>query len=109
MPRKPKSIIRENIKKILSVVEEINGYDLYKIYIEVYPKVTMRSIYYNLTKGQELNEFKIKRVIEEEGDFSWGSTSRKVFYKINTVDVPMILNREKSQIIKAYKKTKSKH
>lgn len=102
MSRKPKSLIRENIKKILSIIEEINGYDLYKIYIEVYPKVTMRSIYYHLTKGQELNEFKIKRIIEQKGDFSWGSTSRKVFYKINTVDVPSITKRERTQILKAY-------
>ncbi|MEM3374205.1 MAG: hypothetical protein QXE31_03200 [Candidatus Woesearchaeota archaeon] len=75
------SKIRENISEILFYMEKAHGYDIYKIYCEIFPKVTQRSIYYNLKKGYELNEFEIE-VKKEEGNYSWGNLAEKVYYKL---------------------------
>lgn len=85
--RRPFSVIRENIKKILSVCKELNGYEIYKIYIKVFPRVTMRSIYYNLAKGVELKEFMISKIKEEQGRYSWGDRATKVFYSLSNEEI----------------------
>lgn len=78
--RPAKSQIRSNILELLALVGEVHGYQLTKLYNEVFPKVTMRSIYYHLHKGCDLKEIALNRVVEEKGDFSWGTESKKVKY-----------------------------
>ena len=107
MPRKPGSPIRENIKKILLTIKELDGYHLYKLYISVFPQVTQRSIYYNLRKGAELGEFKISRVEKISGNFSWGDSSRKVFYSLVRLPEINITSKEKQSIQEAYEKIKN--
>ena len=82
MPRgRPvKSIIRQNIIEILYFLKKGYGYDIYKIYRDIFAPVTMRSIYYHLNKGVEIDEFKIAEVKKEEGNYSWGSTVTKTYY-----------------------------
>lgn len=58
------------------------GYDIYKSYIDVFPKVTMRSIYYHLNKGLKIKEFEIDKIEKEHGDYSWGSEAEKIYYKL---------------------------
>ncbi|MFC1697362.1 hypothetical protein ACFL1H_03450 [Nanoarchaeota archaeon] len=58
------------------------AYDIYKHYIELFPKVTMRSIYYNLKKGVVLGEFSVKEIRKEKGDYSWGVEAEKIYYEL---------------------------
>ena len=78
--RPVKSEIRQNIVEILFFLKEGYGYDIYKVYKNIFPNVTMRSIYYHLKKGTDLGEFKINKVEKEKGDFSWGSEVEKIYY-----------------------------
>ncbi|MBW2971587.1 hypothetical protein KY359_00995 [Candidatus Woesearchaeota archaeon] len=49
--RPVKSAIRQNIVEILYFMGEGYAYDVYKQYLELFPAVTMRSVYYHLKKG----------------------------------------------------------
>ncbi len=80
--RPEKSSIRQNIVNILYVLEEATGYDIYKVYIKFFGKVTLRSIYYNLHKGVLLDLFSLKEVKKEQGSYSWGSSAEKIYYSI---------------------------
>ena len=84
MPRgRPiKSQIRQNIVDILYFIKQGYGYGIYKIYVNVFPKATMRSIYYHLKKGLDLEEFKKEKIQKEQGDYSWGKEAEKVYYKL---------------------------
>lgn len=84
MPRgRPvKSQIRKNIIEILYIMKEGYAYEIYKAYINIFPKVTMRSIYYHLKKGEALQEFVVSRVMKEKGDYSWGSEVEKIYYTL---------------------------
>lgn len=75
-----KSPIRDNIELLLSYLKRIDGYSLYKIYLEVFGDANIRSIYYHLKKGCEIGLFEIKEIKEEKGEHSWGKYSRKVWY-----------------------------
>jgi len=76
------SKIRQNIVEILYHLKKGYGYELFKTYREIFPPATMRVIYYHLKKGSALGEFKINKVIKEDGDFSWGNTVEKVYYEL---------------------------
>ncbi len=80
--RPVKSSIRQNIVEILNVNDSLYGYDIYRIYREVFPQVTLRSIYYHLKKGVSTGEFIVKEVKREKGDFSWGTETEKIYYSL---------------------------
>ena len=80
--RKPESAIRRNIVEIVYFMKKAHGYGIYKVYKSVFPKVTMRSIYYHLKKGEQLGEFKINEIKKVSGDFSWGATAEKIYYEL---------------------------
>ncbi len=80
--RPQKSNIRQNIVNILFLLKEATGYDIYKVYVKFFGKVTLRSIYYNLHKGVLLDLFSLKEVKKEIGDYSWGSSAEKIYYSI---------------------------
>ena len=84
MPRgRPvKSQIRQNIVEIIYFAGKAYGYNIYKTYKAVYPKVTLRSIYYHLRKGVQLGEFKVEKVEKEKGNYSWGGEAEKVYYSL---------------------------
>lgn len=84
MPRgRPvKSAIRQRIVEILAVVNKAHGYEVAKIYRELYPKATMRVIYYHLRKGAQIGEFTVESIVDEKGTYSWGSTAEKVYYTL---------------------------
>ena len=84
MPRgRPvKSEIRQNMVEILFHMGKAYGYDIYKVYIKVFPKVTIRSIYYHLKKGVALEEFKVTEVEMEKGEYSWGGEAEKKYYSL---------------------------
>lgn len=82
MARLPKSQIRQNIVEILFFLKKGYGYDLYNIYRQLFPKTTMRNVYYHLNKGAELEEFKINKIVSEKGTYTWGKEAEKVYYEL---------------------------
>ncbi len=95
MGRQPKSQIRQNIVEILHFLGEGTGYEIYKIYKEVFPHCTQRSIYYHLKKGVELKEFRISKIEREKGDFSWGPEAEKIYYVLGENAKPKVEPRVK--------------
>ena len=90
MPRgRPvKSQIRQNIIEILYYLGRGYGYDIAKIYNEIYPTVTQRSVYYHLRKGVHTKELEIHQIKVEKGDFSWGTTVEKIYYTLGDLAEP---------------------
>lgn len=80
--RPVKSNIRQNIVEILYFMKFGYGYDIYKNYVALFPKVTMRSIYYHLRKGVSLGEFKVEKIQKEKGVYSWGAEAEKIYYAL---------------------------
>lgn len=88
-----KSEIRENIIEILFLMKQGYGYEIYKVYVEIFPKVTMRSIYYHLKKGTALEEFKVEKIQKEKGDYSWGGEAEKIYYALGPKAKPTSNNK----------------
>tara|TARA_Y100000310_G_scaffold342813_1_gene447580 strand:- start:236 stop:607 length:372 start_codon:yes stop_codon:yes gene_type:complete len=78
--RPVKSVIRQNIIEILHHLDQGYGYEISKIYNEVFPEVTQRSIYYHLRKGTQTGELKLQRIERQKGNFSWGNIVEKTYY-----------------------------
>tara|TARA_Y100000034_G_C6866665_1_gene395115 strand:- start:856 stop:1170 length:315 start_codon:yes stop_codon:yes gene_type:complete len=96
--RPPKSEIRQSVVDILNVIGEETGYEIYKKYIKVFPKVTMRSIYYHLKKGLQTEEFVISKVVDVEGDYSWGPSAKKTYYALGSKARPKNEERVKDAL-----------
>ncbi len=84
------SKVRQNIVEILYFYKHLHGYDLYKIYKELYKPVTMRLIYYHMKKGLDTGEFRIYKVDKKVGTYSWGGTSENILYELGPKANPMI-------------------
>ncbi len=105
--RPVKSQIRQNIVNILAVLNEGYGYDIYKIYKELFNQCTQKSIYYHLRKGISTGEFIIKKIEKEKGDFSWGSEVEKIYYALGEKAAPNLTEEIRLFIVKR-KEQKSK-
>jgi len=92
------SAVRQNVIEILSCLPRGHGYQLFKIYRELFPKVTLRVIYYHLRKGLELGEFEIEKVEKEKGDYSWGSEAEKIYYRLGPKAAPTGDTRVKAYV-----------
>ena len=68
--------------EILHYLGEGYGYQVAKIYNEVFPAATQRSIYYNLHKGLLTKEIEVHKIEEERGEFSWGTVVEKKYYML---------------------------
>ena len=79
--RPVRSVVRQNLIEILSLKGSACGYELHKIYVEIFPRTSRENIYYNLRKGVKLGEFDVE-IRKVEGDFSWGRTAEKIFYSL---------------------------
>ena len=80
--RPVKSEIRKNIAEILYYMKEGYGYEIAKAYLQIFPRVSQRVIYYHLKKGEALGEFKISKIKKESGEYSWGGEAEKVYYSL---------------------------
>ena len=78
-----KSVVRQNLIEIIFIKGPACGYELHKIYIELFPKTSRENVYYNLRKGVKLGEFNVE-IKKVEGDYSWGRTAEKIFYSIGS-------------------------
>jgi hypothetical protein len=90
-----KSQIRQNIIEILFYLGKGYGYEISKIYNEIFPQVTQRSIYYHLKKGTQTKEININKIKKESGDFSWGSSVEKIYYELGDNAEPKGENKVK--------------
>jgi hypothetical protein len=95
--RPVRSAIRQNLVELLYFKGKGYGYDVYKDYTAIFPKVTLRSIYYHLRKGIELGEFEVEGIEKEKGNYSWGETAEKIYYKLGSKAKPTM-----NEIVKAY-------
>lgn len=76
------SEIRQHMIDILYFLGKAYGYEIYKVHKALYPRVTLRVIYYHLKKGVELGEFKIENVEKSKGEYSWGGEAEKIYYSL---------------------------
>jgi hypothetical protein len=95
------SQIRQNIVEILYFMENSYGYDIYKIYRELFPKITLRSVYYHLKKGTAIGEFKIEKVKAEKGNYSWGNEVEKTYYALGPNAKPSCLKKVQEYLKKS--------
>ena len=98
--RPPQSSIRQNIVEILYYLQQGYGYQICKIYNQIFPPATRRVIYYHLKKGIDLEEFKISKVEFEKGNYSWGPTAQKTYYSLGKKAQPQGLNHVKIHLEK---------
>jgi len=98
--RPVKSQIRQNIVEILHYLDCGYGYQIAKIYNEVFPQVTQRSIYYHLRKGILTKEIKMHKIEQEKGDFSWGQIVEKKYYVLGRNAEPKGEKRVKEFLLK---------
>ena len=101
------SEIRQNIVEMLYFLGKAHGYAIYKIYINIFPVVSIRSVYYHLRKGAQLDEFKLE-VTSKSGDYSWGHSAEVIYYSIGPNARPTVNKRVKEYIdsLKLSKKAK---
>ena len=80
--RPAKSVIRQNLVEILCFMGTGYAYEIYKAYSEIFSNATMRSIYYHLHKGVQTEEFIVKAIKKEQGNYSWGPEAEKTYYAL---------------------------
>jgi len=91
--RPVESRIRQNIVEVLYFMKKGYGYDIYKVYREIFPKATMRVVYYHLKKGITTGEFKVASIKSEKGDYSWGEQAEKIYYILGPNAKPVLDKR----------------
>ncbi|HLG24172.1 MAG TPA: hypothetical protein VI564_04570 [Candidatus Nanoarchaeia archaeon] len=96
--RPVKSEIRQNVIEILHFTGKGYGYEIYKVYVAIFPKVTLRSIYYHLRKGISLEEFQINKIEKSKGDYSWGGEAEKIYYSLGPNAKPVGNDRVKEYV-----------
>ncbi|MBN1645584.1 hypothetical protein JW868_00930 [Candidatus Woesearchaeota archaeon] len=92
------SAIRQNMVEILYFLGRGTGYDIFKVYKQVYPAVTLRVMYYHLKKGVSLKEFKVAEVKQVSGDYSWGSSAEKIYYTLDVMAKPTMDRKVKAYL-----------
>lgn len=93
--RPVRSEIRQNIIEILFYLEKGYGYQIAKLYKEIFPPVSQRLIYYHLRKGVKTKEIERDKIETEKGEFSWGNSVEKVYYTLGSRAEPKGLERVK--------------
>src|SRR3989338_600623 len=83
------SKVRQNIVEILGQYGKLHGYAICTIYRKIFPKVTMRAIYYHLKKGVQTGELKVSEVRKEKGNYSWGGEVERIYYALGEKAKPV--------------------
>lgn len=91
--RPTQSPIREGIVEILYHLGKGYGYQIHKLYVSLYGQVTREVVYYHLRKGVELGEFEVEQVKQEPGEYSWGRTVEKIYYRLGPQAKPQMEKR----------------
>ena len=99
------SDIRQGVVEILHYLKQGTGYEIYKIYREVFASATQRSIYYHLKKGLQTKEFAVADVKVETGNYSWGPNATKTYYMLGEEAHP----KEDERVKKYLENEKARH
>ena len=83
------SPVRHNVIELLAQVGELHGYEVYKHYAKIFPKVSMRAVYYCLSKGVKKGYFKVAKVEKQQGSYSWGPEAQRVYYTLGEMAKPV--------------------
>lgn len=84
------SSVRQNVIEVLYFLGSAHGYHIFKVYKQIYPEITLRTIYYHLKKGLETEELEVDDIKKEDGDYSWGNEAEKTYYKLGKNANPKI-------------------
>ena len=84
MGRPRKSVVRENLKKLLFHFGSLTAYQAHRHYVTLFAATSRRNIYYQLHAGVDMGLFEIDTVTDEVGEYSWGSSARKVYYSLHS-------------------------
>jgi hypothetical protein len=98
------SQIRQNIVEVLYFMGEGYAYQIFKAYCAAFKAVSMRSVYYHLRKGLSTEEFIVKEVRKEKGEYSWGPEAEKTYYSLGPKALPKMDMDVKERIDKLSKK-----
>lgn len=96
------SATRDRVGEVLSVIGRGTGYDVFRIYRDVFGSITSRAIYYNLHQGVLLDEFELDEVTVESGEYSWGGKAEKKYYKPGRKAKRIIDEDVKAQIARSW-------
>ncbi len=81
------SNVRQNLIEIIAFKAPACGYELHKIYCEIFPKTSRENVYYNLRQGVKLGIFNVE-IKKVEGNYSWGKFAEKIFYSLGSKAKP---------------------
>lgn len=101
------SVVRQNIVEILNVIGKGYGYEIHKLYNQIFKPCTRENIYYHLRKGVELGEFAVEEIKQEKGKFSWGTVAEKTYYKLGSKAEPKGDDQVKEAVAARGKKAKA--
>ncbi|USN45208.1 MAG: hypothetical protein H6502_04070 [Candidatus Woesearchaeota archaeon] len=85
------SVVRQNIIEIIFHLKQAHGYEIYKHYKVLFPRISLRLIYYHLQKGVALEEFVVEKRAPEKGEYSWGESVTKTYYKLGPRAKPLMI------------------
>ncbi|MBR9690777.1 hypothetical protein GOV08_03775 [Candidatus Woesearchaeota archaeon] len=94
------SRVRQNIVDILYFLKKGYGYQIHKIYKQIFDSVSSEVVYYHLKKGVSLEEFEVVESKDEKGHFSWGNTVKKHYYKLGQNAKPTMNKKVKKYLEK---------
>ena len=80
MGRPIKSLIRDRMQQIVDALGVSYGYEIFKVYEGAFSPIDLRSMYYHLRKGMDLDVFELVGVKAEKGAYTWGDFSMRRYY-----------------------------
>jgi len=86
--RPPGNPVRQNLTELLAQFGELYGYEAYKHYLKIFPKVSIRAVYYCFSKGVKTGYFKVAKVEKSQGKYSWGPEAQRVYYALGDLAKP---------------------
>ena len=101
------SQVRQNVIEILYQAKKLHGYRICLVYKKLFPKVTMRAIYYHLKKGVALSEIKVAEIKKEKGNYSWGGEVERIYYKLGENARP-VGNQQVAEHFKGFREARKK-
>ncbi|TRO62008.1 hypothetical protein E2P64_00555 [Candidatus Bathyarchaeota archaeon] len=81
MARQVRSSVRSRIVEILREGSAY-GYEIFKKYKARYGDISIRLVYYHLSKGEKDGLFEVKDIKNTKGNFSWGASTKRKYYKL---------------------------
>lgn len=95
MARPPRSKVRDQLAEILYIAGKLTAYDAHKHFCKLFGSATQRNIYYQLRRGVDMGIFRVEEIVDEQGEYSWGPSARKVYYELTPSASPQLNTKVK--------------